>query len=266
VKSVIVIQARTGSVRMPGKVLLPLSGGPLLACMIERVRAARTPAEICVATTDRPEDAPIREIGQRLGVPVIDGHSTDLLDRHYQVGKALDADVIVKIPSDCPLIDPGAIERVLGAYFERPDELDFVTNLRPPSWPDGNDVEVMPMRVLELAWREATSAFDREHTTPFIWRQPERFRIVNVVLDGVTDFSHTHRLTIDYPEDYELVRAVYRELWRPDRPVFRLPEILDYLDRHREVRLLNSSFHGKTYATPNGVSARPQTHGTSEPP
>ena len=124
-KTLIVIQARTGSVRMPGKVLLPLSGGPLLACMIERVRAARTPAEICVATTDRPEDAPIREIGQRLGVPVLDGHPSDLLDRHFQVGKALNADVVVKIPSDCPLIDPGAIER--GAWSVRVYHKPFVT-------------------------------------------------------------------------------------------------------------------------------------------
>lgn len=243
------IQARVGSLRLPGKVLLPLCGRPLLERMIERVRAARICADVCVATTDRAEDQPIREIGRSLGVPVLDGHPTDLLDRHYRIASALGADVVVKIPSDCPLIDPGAIERVLGAYLSRPGELDFVTNLRPPSWPDGNDVEVMPFRVLEIAWREATSRFDREHTTPFIWSRPERFRILNVAWEGGGDCSGSHRFTIDYAEDYELIRSVYAALFTPEQPIFRLPQILDYLERHREVRLVNSTFHGETYVS-----------------
>jgi len=246
-KVLVVVQARMGSRRLPGKVLLPLAGRPLLERMLQRLLAARFPFQLCVATSTVAEDEPIRQLARRMAVPVISGHPTDLLARHVAAGRAFGADVIAKIPSDCPLIDPVIVDRVLARYQALGDDIDFVTNLHPPSWPDGNDVEVMPMRVLELAAAEATLPFEREHTTPFIWERPERFRISNVSWGAGRDLSRSHRFTIDYPEDYELIARIYAELCTSTRPIFSLPDILALLAREPELLRINARWSGQSW-------------------
>lgn len=246
-KTLVVVQARMGSSRLPGKVMLPLAGRPLLERMLQRVLAARSPFQLCVATSSAVEDEPIRQLCRGLGISVVSDHPTDLLQRHLAAARAFDADVVAKIPSDCPLIDPGIVERVLGYYHEHAGELDFVTNLLPPSWPDGNDVEVMPRRLLELAAAEAQESFEREHTTPFIWDQPERFRVGNVRWESGRDLSKSHRFTIDYPEDHAFVSRVYDELYRPEQPVFGLNAILDLLGRKPEIMSLNARWRGQSW-------------------
>src|SRR5262249_51339985 len=156
--------------------LLPLGGSTVLETQLRRIQAAPARFELVVATTTSPEDQTIAHMCTRAGVRCIAGHPTDLLDRHLQAARALHPDLVVKIPSDCPLIDPAAIARVLDAY----DGEDYLGNLHPPTWPDGNDVEVMTFEALGIAWREADKPFQREHTTPFLWDQPERFRVGNV--------------------------------------------------------------------------------------
>jgi spore coat polysaccharide biosynthesis protein SpsF len=170
-----------------------------------------------------------------------------LLDRHLQAARAFGADVVAKIPSDCPLIDPAIVDRVLGHFAAHADRVDFVTNLHPPSWPDGNDVEVMPVSVLEQAGAEARRPFEREHTTPFIWDQPTRFRIENVGWGGGRDLSKTHRFTIDYPEDYEFIARVYEELCTSERPVFTLPDILALLAHKPELMRINARWSGQSW-------------------
>jgi spore coat polysaccharide biosynthesis protein SpsF len=247
VKTVVVVQARMSSTRLPGKVLLPLAGKSLLERQIERILAARSPLELCVATTTSNDDEPIRQLCRRIGVRVFDGHPTDLLDRHYRVGVARKADLVVKIPADCPLIDPPAIDRVLGHYFAEASDLDFVTNLYPPSWPDGNDVEAMTLGMLECARQEAVRPLEREHTTPFIWEHPERFRIANVRWETGLDYSKSHRFTVDYAEDFAFVSRVYQELCSDLRPVFTLSEILHLLAEKPEIAALNAQFRGQSW-------------------
>jgi spore coat polysaccharide biosynthesis protein SpsF len=259
VKTLVVVQARMGSSRLPGKVLLPLAGRPLLERMLQRLLAARFPFQLCIATSTATEDEPIRELGRRLAVPVVSGHPTDLLARHIAAARELGADVVAKIPSDCPLIDPAVVDRVLGHYRAHADDFDFVTNLHPPSWPDGNDVEVMPLPILELANEEARQAHEREHTTPFVWDRPERFRIGNVSWGGGRDLSKTHRFTIDYPEDYELISRVYDELCTSVRPVFNLPDILALLDRKPELLRINARYSGLSWH----IAAAPQLQSVS---
>src|SRR5262249_44815148 len=147
---VVVIQARTGSTRLPGKILLSAAGAPLLTRMVERVRAAASleAAEIIVATTTDAADDPVAHLGAQIGVRVFRGHPTDLLDRHVSAARAMGADVVAKIPSDCPLIDPAAIDRVVEAFRKTPG-LDYVSNLHPATWPDGHDVEIMTLAALE---------------------------------------------------------------------------------------------------------------------
>lgn len=246
-KTLVVVQARMGSSRLPGKVMLPLAGRPLLERMLQRVFAAQFPFQVCVATSVAAEDEPIRELCKRLAVPVVSGHPTDLLERHLLAGRTFRADVIAKIPSDCPLIDPAVIDTVFTRFVEGEGACDLVTNLNPPSWPDGNDVEIVPMHVLEQAGEEATQQFEREHTTPFIWNHPERFRVENVTWGGGRDLSKSHRFTIDYPEDYELIARVFEELCSESRPVFALSEILALLATKPELMRWNARFAGQSW-------------------
>jgi spore coat polysaccharide biosynthesis protein SpsF len=246
-KTLVVVQARVSSTRLPGKVLLPLSGKPLLERQIERIRAAKSNFELCVATTDRVGDEPIRELCRRISVRVFDGHPSDLLDRHYRVALSCGAEAVVKIPSDCPLIDPAAIDAVIGHHERQRGLVDFVTNLYPPTWPDGNDVEVMALQALEAAFREAVRPLEREHTTPFIWQRPRRFRIENVRWDSGLDLSKSHRFTVDHAEDWLFVGRIYEELCTSARPVFSLSEILELLAARPDLLRLNARFHGQSW-------------------
>lgn len=241
-RALVVVQARTASTRLPGKVLLPLAGAPLLVRMMERVQEAEARFEAVVATTTDAADDAIAALCDAHDLPCFRGHPTDLLDRHYRAALAARAEIVAKIPSDCPLIDPDAIDRVFRAFHARP--CDFASNLHPATWPDGNDVEVFTMEALETAWREATRAHEREHTTPFLWDQPERFRVTNVAWDAGRDCSMTHRFTIDYREDYVLIAEIYDALWRPRRPVFALGEILALLERRPELGAINARYAG----------------------
>jgi spore coat polysaccharide biosynthesis protein SpsF len=243
-KVLVVVQARMKSSRLPGKVLLPLLGKTVLECQLERIRAASEAFELVVATTEDPSDAAIFDVCSRAGVECRAGHPTDLLERHFRVAEASRADAVVKIPSDCPLIDPHAIDRVIGRFRTEGGAFDFVSNLHPATYPDGNDVEVMTMAALETAFREATRPFEREHTTPFLWERPERFRIGNVPWETGLDYSMSHRWTLDYAADYDFVKAIYERLHSPWRPVFSIAEILALLDAEPGIAEINGRYRG----------------------
>jgi len=230
-----------GSSRLPGKVALPIAGAPLLVRMLERVRAAETPFEVVVATSTLPEDDRIVELAKQADARVYRGHPLDCLNRHLGAAREVGADYVVKIPSDCPLIAPAVIDEVLGVFFA--GSFDFVSNLHPPTWPDGNDVEIVPVELLALADREAERDLEREHTTPFFWEQPERFRIGNVAWETGKDLSMTHRFTIDYPEDYRFISAVYDALYR-EGAVFPLDDILELVEKRPDIRALNEKYAG----------------------
>lgn len=239
----VVVQARTGSSRLPGKVLAEVAGAPVLLRQLERLKAARTPFLLVLATTTLAEDDPVVEVGRAAGALVFRGHPLDLLDRHYQAAVRFGAEAVAKVPSDCPLVDPEVVDRVLGFFLEHRGRVDFVSNLHPPSWPDGNDVEVMTIEALRTAWREARRPLEREHTTPFLWDNPEHFRLANVAWDDGRDLSASHRFVLDYPEDLAFVRAVYDALYRPGQ-IFGLPDILKLLEARPDILDLNARHRG----------------------
>jgi spore coat polysaccharide biosynthesis protein SpsF len=243
--TLVVVQARSASTRLPEKVRLPLAGGSLLARLLERVTAATTPFDVVVATTVDPADDGIVELARRAGVGCFRGHPTDLLDRHYRAALAAGpgVDTVVKIPSDCPLIDPRVIDRVLAAHAAS-GGADFTSNLHPATYPDGNDVEVMTLGALAAAHREAQRPLEREHTTPFLWEHPERFRVANVTWETGLDYSMSHRFTVDYPADYDFVAAVYDALWARECPVFSLGDILRLLETRPEIFAINRRYAG----------------------
>jgi len=240
----VIVQARTSSTRLPGKVLRPLAGRPLLERMLQRIQAASSTFDLVVATTTDPRDDAIVDLATRMDVPTFRGHTTDLLDRHVQAARWRRADVVVKIPSDCPLIAPEVIDRVLSAWPTEGRSLDYLSNLHPPTYPDGNDVEVMSIEALELSWREAKKPHEREHATSFLWDQPERFRLGNVIWETGLDYSTSHRFTIDYVEDYEFIRAVYDELCTASRPIFSLHDVLDLLAAKPDLLEINRQHRG----------------------
>lgn len=239
----VLIQARTGSSRLPGKVMMPLLGKTVLERMWERVTAARVPAQFGMIITQEASDDPIAELCEDLRILCYRGSTQDVLDRHYQAWRLWGGQAVVKIPSDCPLIDPKIIERVLNFYTEHVGQFDYVSNLHPQSYPDGNDVEVMSAGALERAWKEAKEPFQREHTTPYLWDNPAQFRIGNVLAETGDDLSQSHRWTLDYLEDYKLIKAVFEELY-PHDPLFGVEAIVNLVDSRPELKALNDQHRG----------------------
>lgn len=235
------IQARKGSTRLHNKICLPLGDSVALVKMVERVKRAKTIDETIVATTTLLQDQEIVALCRSNGISVFQGHPSDLLDRHYEVMKHFNGDVIVKIPSDCPLIDPKVIDEVVGYYLRNESRFDYVSNLHPQSYPDGNDVEAFSKETLIRAWIEAKAVEEREHTTPYIWNNPRKFRIGNVGI--AKDYSLTHRWTLDYYEDYLLIKEVFHAL-SPVNPFFEWKDIVDFLDRNPQIKRLNKNFLG----------------------
>lgn len=240
---VVVCQARMGSSRLPNKVMLPLAGAPLLQRFIERVSLAKHAHTVVVATTMRSEDGAIMWLADSLGCNWYRGHSTDLLDRTFHAALTHDADIVVKIPSDCPMIDPDIIDLVIDRFLERYPNIDYMSNLHPATWPDGNDVEVMSIKALHTAYVTAKAPHEREHTTPWLWDGNSSIRCSNVVNPNGRDESMSHRWTIDYPDDYKLIRTIYEALY-PDNPEFTYREIIDYLDTHPDVLDINAHLCG----------------------
>jgi spore coat polysaccharide biosynthesis protein SpsF len=242
-KIVIVVQARCSSSRLPNKILLPLVGKELLLRQIERISFSKLAGTVVVATSTESSDDIVEKICSENNLHCFRGNLTDLLDRHYQVAKFYEADAVVKIPSDCPLIDFRIIDRVLDFFIKYNDKYDYVSNLHPATYPDGNDVEVMHFSTLEKAWKEAKKDFEREHTTPFIWENPDKFRIGNVIWETGKDYSMTHRFTIDYPEDYLFIKEIYERLY-PNNPYFSLDDILNLLELEPELKKINEKYNG----------------------
>lgn len=240
-KIVIVIQARLGSTRFTGKVMKDLVGKPLLVRMVERVQATSVPCEIVVATSKNSQDDALEDLCNAHQIPCFRGDELDLLDRHYQCGLKFGAEVVVKIPSDCPLIDPKIIDKTLQYYLD--NHFDFVSNLHPATYPDGNDVEVMSMKALEQAWKEAKRPLEREHTTPYFWENPPLFSLGNVSWESGLNYSMSHRFTIDYEEDYFFIKKVYESLYST-KPMFGLQDILDLLQQHPDIYEINARFAG----------------------
>ncbi len=240
---VCVIQARTESTRLPNKILLPLAGKPLLIRMTERVTRSSLIDEVIIATTTDTSDDIIADLCKENNFNCYRGSMDDLLKRHYNAAEEYKADVLVKIPSDCPLIDPAIIDKVIQYYKDNSAKFDYVSNLHPATYPDGNDVEVVRMKVLKEALENAVLPMEREHTTPYIWERPEEYRIGNVEWETGLDYSMSHRWTIDYPQDHDFIKKIYDFLYNKN-PFFGINDILELLKKEPSIQEINSEFAG----------------------
>jgi spore coat polysaccharide biosynthesis protein SpsF (cytidylyltransferase family) len=230
-----IVQARIGSTRLPHKVMLPLGDRSMLAQCIRRLQAAKRVDEVVLSTADTEENRPLLDLAKEAGVRAFAGSETDLADRFYQTAQAFGGEVIVRITADCPLVDPGVVDRLVERFQQTPG-VDLVTNNKPSTFPHGLDTEVMSLAALARIWREAEPGLKREWFTLNFHEPPGAYRVVNVPHSA--DLTHM-RWTVDFPEDMEFVRQVFAHLDRPDR-VFGMDEVLDLLKTHPEIGRINA--------------------------
>lgn len=228
-----IIQARLGSKRLPGKVLLNVLGKTILEYVIERVKKAKTLDDVVVATSVKKEDLQIVNLASKLGVSIYCGSEEDVLDRFYQAARLYGMQHIVRITADCPLIDPQVIDSGVNHYFE--SGADYCSNALERTFPDGEDVEVFSLNALQDAWKNATLLSEREHVSPYIRKHPEKFKLVN--LKNERDFSKK-RWTLDREEDFRFIKTVLESLY-PTNPDFRMEDVLNFLHTNPQIEEIN---------------------------
>ena len=237
-----------GSSRLPGKVLLPLCGRPMLWHVVQRVRSAPGVTDVVVATTADPRDDAIREMCHVNGIAVFSGSEDDVLDRYHGAATAAGADPILRVTSDCPMVDPAVVGRLLRLYAEGAYDYAGVSigsGARARGingYPHGLDAECFGFCVLERAWTEAREQAEREHVTPYIWRRDDVFSVGILVPD--VDWTHL-RLTVDEPEDFALAEELYAALYQEGAPPFAFEDVVDVLEHRPELVALNRSFIGR---------------------
>ena len=228
-----ILQARMSSRRLPGKVLKPLLGQPMLLRQIERIRHSERIDQLIVATSDTADDDVIVDILQRSDVMCFRGSLNDVLDRFYQAALPLEPDFVVRLTGDCPLQDPTLIDELIEFALE--NDYDYASNAHEPTYPDGLDVQVVRWSCLQEAWQKAKSTLEREHVLRFIHQQPQHYRIGS--LKYKEDLSNL-RWTVDELEDYLLVQQIFSALY-PCNPKFGFEDILDFLRQRPELSQIN---------------------------
>lgn len=228
-----IVQARSSSTRLPGKVLEPILGEAMLFRQLERLARCARLDTLAVATSDDSSDDAVAVVAGSFGVPCVRGSLHDVLDRYRTAADALRADVVVRLTADCPLIDPEIVDGVIDVHVG--GGYGYTSNFIDRRYPDGLDAEAFDRDVLESAWAEAIGS-DREHVTPWIYRHPERFRLGSL---RCPQNLAALRWTVDEPRDLEFVRVVYGRLY-PHKPDFSMRDILVLLDADPAVGLINA--------------------------
>lgn len=243
-RTVAVVQARMGSRRLPGKVLVEIAGRPMLALVVDRARRAETPDQVVVATSENATDNPIADLCAARGYPCYRGDEEDVLDRIYQAARRHRARAVVRLTGDCPLIDPDVIDHTVREFFRT--GVDFAANRLPPPWrrsyPIGLDTEVCTFEALERAWREADQPHQREHVLPYLYEEEGRFR--TLLVHHEPDYGHL-RWTVDTPEDLELVRRIFEHF--DGRDDFSWTEVLDLFRRRPDLARINARVRHKRH-------------------
>jgi spore coat polysaccharide biosynthesis protein SpsF len=243
VKVVAIVQARYASRRLPGKVLADIAGKPMLLRVVERAARSREIDEVGVATTVRADDDAVADLCRKSGVECYRGSPQDVLDRYWQAAQAWEADWVVRLTADCPLMDASLIDELVGAFHAADPPLDFAANRLPGdrTVPIGLDIEMCTRAALGRAWREAAEPHQREHVMPYFYENPGRFRILHL--------RHSPpwgdlRWTVDTAEDLAFVRAVYARFAGAE--AFGWREVLDLVRKEPDLARINAGVPHKT--------------------
>lgn len=240
-KVVCIMQARVGSSRLPAKVLKKIAGKTVLEHDVDRLNRVKSIDEIVIATTIEERDYKIVDEANRLGVKFFRGSEDDVLSRYYFAAKENNADVVVRVTSDCPLLDSKVTDEIIRFYLENYPRYDYVSNTLDRTYPRGLDTEVFSFKALEKAFYEAKEDFQREHVTPFIWDNNKEF--LNYQFKQSEDNSNL-RLTLDTEEDLKLITEVYSELY-DDNNNFGLEEVTSLFKRRPELIDINKEIEQK---------------------
>ncbi|MCY6370412.1 glycosyltransferase family protein [Clostridium ganghwense] len=241
-KVVCIVQARVGSTRLPGKVLKKICGKTVLEHDIDRLKRISNIDKIVIATTELEKDKAIVYEAERLGVNYFTGSEDDVLSRYYYAAKQNNAEVVIRVTSDCPLIDSEISEGVIQFYLDNMDKYDYVSNTIERTYPRGLDTEVFSFKGLEKAFIEAVSQSDREHVTPYIWDNADIFRVYQYKND--VDYSNL-RWTLDTIEDFKLIDSIYNHLYYENGNNFGIREILKVLEKYPEIKDINKEIEQK---------------------
>ena len=233
----VIIQARMASSRFPGKVLREIEENPMLLYMLKRVSAAKNIDKVILATSTEASDEPIASLCDKLGITCYKGSHEDVLDRYYKSAKKHNVDTIVRLTADCPLVDPHLIDNMVETYQK--EAYDYIGNTMPPKWtfPVGMDVEVFSFEALELAWRNEKDLEEREHVTFHFWKNPQTFSVFRY--DLKEDLSR-YRLTVDYPEDFEVVKSILTALYHKN-PLFSMYDVINFLNKNPNIYKMNAN-------------------------
>lgn len=238
--TVAIIQARMGSSRLPGKVLMDLGGRTMLERIVRRVRRCKRVDQVAVATSVSPLDDRIVTKCEQIAVPVFRGSELDVLDRFMGAARAFQADVCIRITADCPLIDPEVTDYIIDRFWQANPAVDYASNKIPQSYPRGLDTEVFTLSALERAWQRASRPYERAHVTVYIYEHPEQFKLLSITSD--VDRADW-RWTVDTIEDLKFVREIYDRLGPDDQ--FSWRDVLSLLDREPALRKINSHVRQK---------------------
>jgi spore coat polysaccharide biosynthesis protein SpsF len=241
-KITVMIQARTSSTRLPRKVLEFIDHKPMIWHVINRVKQIPSVEQIALITTTDNDDKILLDIANENKIIGFSGQKFDVLDRHYQCAKQINADPIIRITSDCPLIDPFLVEKILKFYLK--NNYDYVSNIFPPSFPDGLDTEIFSFDALERAAKSANLASEREHVSPYITKNPSIFKIGNYENNqNLSDY----RWTVDKPQDLEFVKTIYSRM-KP-KTIFSMDEVLNLISQEPTLMEIHKgSFRNEGYA------------------
>jgi spore coat polysaccharide biosynthesis protein SpsF len=224
---VAIIQARCGSARLPGKVLMDIAGRPMFSRVVERTRQARMLTDVVLATSTEQRDEPLATLAARLGVPCFRGSEVDVLGRFVGAAEAFNADLVVRLCADCPLLDGAVIDRIV-RVFQDSKGIDYASNNLERTYPLGLDAEVFTRDALVRAHLEARLPYEREHVTPYIYKHPELFSLRSVIHSS--DLS-AYRLTVDEQADLEVIRQIYRHFQDLD---FTFVDVIHFLTENQD--------------------------------
>jgi len=229
------------STRLPGKVLKKVLDKPLLEYQVERLKRSKRLDEIVIATTVNETDNPIVELAKQLGIKVFRGSEEDVLSRYYQAAIQNETDIIVRLTSDCPVIDPKVVDDVIQYFLDHQDQFDYVSNTLTRTYPRGMDTEVFSFKVLKESHDEAKEKLEREHVTPFIYQRPSRYSVGSVKYSK--DMS-SYRWTVDTLEDFELIQLMIENLYPKDSQ-FTLEDAITLLEEHPDWAKMNQMIEQK---------------------
>jgi len=240
-KIVIINQARMTSTRLPGKVLKEVMGKPLLEYQIERLKKVKLADELVIATTVNPADQPIIDLCRKLNIAYYRGSEEDVLSRYYEAAKKYRADAVVRVTSDCPLIDPAVVDLIIDTYIKNCGKYDYISNTIERTYPRGIDTEIFSFAALEEAHSKAVLKPEREHVTLYIYSHPEKFKTFSVKYKK--DESR-HRWTVDTKEDFELVKTILERLY-PYKKDFTMEDCLELIEKNPEIFNINQHIKQK---------------------